>query len=186
VQKKSSKFSHFSPFADPVVSAVFNSVETAGRAIQSLGNSVTECDGIVIADVISVTPQSYTKLPEFRGTRVDVKSKTSANQELICEVNMYANSSIHYRNFLTAANLIVNTSQEGTTAAEMARNVPQIIFINILDFIIRKDNPDWLQPSKFFYTKPPVNVAFPKINIYDIELRTWTKKTVHKNDSMLI
>jgi hypothetical protein len=34
--------------------------------------------------------------------------------------------------------------------------------INILDFDIRKDNSDWLQPAKYVYTKEPVAVALPQ------------------------
>jgi hypothetical protein len=58
-ENRTEEFLNFSPFADPVVSACFSSVETAGLAVRSFGNSVTERDGITIAEVISVTPQSY-------------------------------------------------------------------------------------------------------------------------------
>jgi hypothetical protein len=165
-----SKFLNFSPFADPVVSACFSSVETAGLAVRSLGNSVTQQDGITIAEVISVTPQSCSKTPGRRGTRVDVRSKTAANQELIYEVNMYPDHAIHQRNFLAAAQVVMEGAGEGTTSAELAKRMPYVICINILDFNIRKDNPDWLQPAKYVYTKEPIAVAMPQYISYDIEL----------------
>jgi hypothetical protein len=166
----STEFINFSPFADPVVSACFNSVETAGLAVRSLGNSVTEQDGITIAEVISVTPQSYSKIPGQRGTRVDVKSKTAAKQELIYEVNMYPDRTIHQRNFLAAAQAVTEGSSEGTTASQFTRQMPHTICINILDFDVRKDNDDWLQPTKYVYTKEPIAVALPQFIGYDIVL----------------
>jgi hypothetical protein len=164
------EFLNFSPFADPVVNACFSSVETAGLAVQSLGNSITKQDGITIAEVISVTPQSYSKMPGQRGTRVDVKSKTAANQELIYEVNMYPDRTIHQRNFLAAAQAVTDGAREGTTAAEFAERMPYIICINILGFDIRKDNSDWLQPAKYVYIKEPIVAALPQLISYDIEL----------------
>jgi hypothetical protein len=68
-----------SPFDDPIVSACFAGVETAGEVVRSLSNSITARDGITIAKVNSVTPQSYSAIPGERGTRVDIKSKTEAN-----------------------------------------------------------------------------------------------------------
>jgi hypothetical protein len=166
----SAEFTNFSPFADPVVNACFNSVETAGLAVQSLGNSVTERDGIAIAEVVSVTPQSYSKIPGRRGTRVDVKSKTAAKQELIYEVNMYPDRTIHQRNFLAAAQAVTDGANEGTTAAQFAEEMPCVICINILGFDIREDNLDWLQPTKYVYVKEPIAVALPQFAGYDIEL----------------
>jgi hypothetical protein len=169
-ENRSEEFLNFSPFADPVVSACFSNVETAGLAVRSLGNSITKQDGVTIAEVISVTPQSYSKIPGQRGTRVDVRSKTAAKQELIFEVNMYTDRTIHQRNFLAAAQAVTESSDEGTTATLFAERMPYIICVNILDFDIRKDNPDWLQPAKYVYVKEPVVTALPQFVGYDVEL----------------
>ena len=149
-----------SPFDDPIVGACFASVETAGEAVRSLSNSVTAQDGIVIAKVSSVTPQSYSAIPGERGTRVDVKSKTEANQDIIIEVNMYTDRTIHQRNFLAAAQLITASSSANTTHAQMAGLMPYVIAINILNYNIREDNDDWLQPAKFVYMKRRIRSLF--------------------------
>jgi hypothetical protein len=158
----------YSPFDDPVVSACFSSVETAGKAIQSLSNSVTRKDGVVIAEVTSVTPQAYSAIPGERGTRVDVRSKSTANQMIILEVNMYTAKNIAQRNLLAAAQIFTSTSVANTTHHQMAVNMPFVIAINILDYRIRTDNDEWLQPAKFVYTKPPHTVALPQYASYDI------------------
>ena len=159
---------NYSPFDDPVVSACFANVETAGKAVQSFGNSVTQKDGITIAEVTSVTPQAYSTIPGERGTRVDVNSKTTTNQNLIIEVNMYTDKTIPQRNFLAAAQIITSTSAANTTHSQMAKNMPFIIVINILDYRIRTDNDDWFQPAKFVYAKPPHTIALPQYATYDI------------------
>jgi hypothetical protein len=83
---------------------------------------------------------------------------------------MYPDRTIHQRNFLAAAQAVTESSGEGTTAARFAEQMPHIICINILGFDIRKDNPDWLQPAKYVYTKAPIAVALPQFISYDIEL----------------
>ena len=77
----------FSPFDDPIVGACFASVETAGEAIRSFSNSITAKDDIYIAKVTSVVPQSYYKMYGQRGTRVDVRSKTATNQDIIASTS---------------------------------------------------------------------------------------------------
>jgi len=159
-----------SPFDDPIVGACFASVETAGEAIRSFSNSITSKDGIIIAEVSSVTPQSYSKMHGERGTRVDVKSKTLQNQDIILEVNMYVDKFIHQRNFLAASQIITMSSTPNTTPEQMAKHIPYVIAINILNYTIRDDHDDWLQPARFVYTKPPHIVALPQYVSYDIEL----------------
>jgi len=174
----------YSPFDDPIVSACFANVETAGEAVRSLANSITEKDGIVIAKVNSVTPQSYSKIPGERGTRVDVKSKTEANQDIIIEVNMYTDNTIHQRNYLAAAQIAVSTSMANTTHAQMVKMLPYVIAINILNYEIRRDNDDWLQPIKCVYEKSPHTVVIPQFVCYDIELPKFKNAAPDWNDTL--
>jgi hypothetical protein len=74
------EFLNFSPFADPVVRACFNSVETAGLAVRSLGNSVTEQDGIAtavsagFANAISSLQLTRTHVTNFRNGGASLKA----------------------------------------------------------------------------------------------------------------
>jgi len=52
----------------------------------------------------------------------------------------------------------------------MAKRMPKIIFINLLAYNLRNDNPDVVQPVKFMYTKPPVRAAIPNIQCYNVQL----------------
>jgi len=174
----------FSPFDDPIVNACFSGVDTAGDAIRSFANSITSKDGIVISKVISVTPQSYMKTPDERGTRVDVKSTTETNQDILLEVNMYPDSTVHQRNLLAASQLITSSSVANTTHKQMVERMPYVIAINILDYPLRNDNDDWLQPAKFVYEKPPHTIALSQLVIYDIELPKFKNATPDWNDTL--
>jgi hypothetical protein len=182
--RKNNERLNCSPFDDPIVGACFKDAETAGEAVRSFANSVTKKDGIVIAKVNTVTPQSYFAMNGERGTRVDVKSKTDTNQDIILEVNMYTDKTIHQRNFLAVSQIITHSSVPGTTNAEMAKLMPHVICINILDYNMRTDNDDWLQPAKFVYTKPPHTVALPQYVSYDIELKKFKNAEPDWNDSL--
>ena len=171
-----------SPFDDPIVGACFASAETAGEAMRSFANSITSKDNIEIAEVTSVVPQSYSKMPGQRGTRVDVKSKTTTNQDIILEVNLYVDKFIHQRNFLAAAQIIANSASPNTTPEQMAKSMPYVIAINILNYAIRDDHDHWLQPARFVYTKPPHIIALPQYVSYDIELPKFKNATPDWND----
>jgi len=168
--KKGKEKIEYSPFDDPIVSACFSDVETAGEAIRSLANSITLKDGIFITKIKSVTPQRYSKTPGKRGTRVDVLSKTETNQDIILEVNMYMDETIHQRNYFASSQLTTESSTANTTHPQMVDQMPYVIAINILNYKIRSDNDDWLQPVKVVYAKPPHLIALPQLTIYDIEL----------------
>jgi predicted transposase/invertase (TIGR01784 family) len=159
-----------SPLADPVVGAIFDNVQNAGLAAASLVGAILIQDGIKIGKVISVTPQRYYKLPNKRGCRVDVVIETNANERIITEVQIYFDPTIFQRNLFAASEIFVSETTEGTTSAEMAKEMPCVIAINILDFNVREDNKELLQPVKPMFTKEPVKVAFKQFSIYNVQL----------------
>jgi hypothetical protein len=78
VKQMENKQAAMSPLADPVVGAIFDGVENAGLAAQSLIGSILEAEGIKIGNVISVTPQKI-NIPNvgFRATRKEMTTPTT-------------------------------------------------------------------------------------------------------------
>ena len=162
-----------SPLADPVVNAVFANAETAGQAAESIIQAVleTDSDADPIDKIISVTPQRIYQNASSRGCRVDVEIITQTQEHIIFEIQINPDASIMKRDLFTAAQIISNTSHKGDNPKEMAGKIPRMIFINILGYIIRKDNTDMVQPFKIMYTKPPLEVAVKNSSGYNVQLK---------------
>ncbi|MDR0946787.1 MAG: Rpn family recombination-promoting nuclease/putative transposase [Ruminococcus sp.] len=174
----SEKLEAMSPLADPVIGAIFDSVENAGLAAQSLIGSILAEDGVKIGKVINVTPQRYYKeLPYMRGCRVDILVESENNPKTLVEVQM-SDEPIMARNIFEYAHTVVSSVNAGTDTAAVYLNVPKVIVINICDFTVRKTgNNDFIQPVKQMYTKNP-EVAQEYLNIYNVQLPNF-RETEH-------
>jgi predicted transposase/invertase (TIGR01784 family) len=172
----SEKQQALSPLADPVVGAIFDSVENAGLAAQSLVGSILAEDGIKIKRIISVTPQKI-NIPnaQMRATRVDILIETADKESIIVEVQMCPEPLLE-RNLLAVSQQIATNFEKGTTAWEVKQLFPIIYAINIMDYPERNDNDDYIQPVKLMYEKSPHKVAFDNIKIYNIELPKFRTK----------
>jgi predicted transposase/invertase (TIGR01784 family) len=159
-----------SPLADPVIGAIFDNVQNAGLAASSLVGAILSKDNVTIGKVISVTPQRYYKMPNQRGCRVDVVIETDKNERIIVEVQIYHDPTIFQRNLFAASRIFASESIEGATSAQMAKGMPRVIAINLLDFNVRDDNNDLLQPIKLMFTKLPLKVALNQFSIYHVQL----------------
>jgi predicted transposase/invertase (TIGR01784 family) len=159
-----------SPLADPVVSAIFNNVEQAGLAAQSLVGSILESEGIKIGKVISVTPQKI-NIPtlSFRSTRVDICVETTDGERIIVEVQMEREPLLE-RNVFALSQDIAVSFPKNTNPWQMKKLFPTIYVINIMNHNDRDDNDDYIQPIKLMYAKPPHRSAFDNLQIYNIEL----------------
>jgi predicted transposase/invertase (TIGR01784 family) len=165
-----------SPLADPVVGAIFDSVENAGLAAQSLVGSILAEDGIKIGKVTAVTPQKYYKeLPYNRGCRVDILVESENKEKTIIEVQM-SPEPIMARNLFEYAQMTVLSVKEGSDTYEIGKKLPKVVVINICDFDVRKSgNTDFIQPVKQMYTKNP-EVAQDFLNIYNVQLPQFRKQ----------
>jgi len=160
-----------SPLADPVVSAIFANAERAGRAAKSLINAVLEEDGIQIAEVISVTPQSHASpVAEKRASRVDVFVRTEQGELIIVEIQLSKDANILDRNLLAVSHQVMMKTEQGTKPSELSARIPRIIVINIVDDVVRADHPEAVQPIKFQYTKPPIETAYGRVSFYAVQL----------------
>jgi len=161
-----------SPLADPVASAIFANVEVAGLATESLIRATLKTDNNsnLLGKVVRVTPQSSHMLPQIRGCRVDVEVETDANERVLFEIQMDSDSHIMQRDLFSASHIFTGTSSKGDTSAQMAAKMPQVIYLNILGYNIRKDNTDMVQPFKILYTKAPQRIAVHNFGGYNIQL----------------
>jgi predicted transposase/invertase (TIGR01784 family) len=165
-----------SPLADPVVGAIFDSVENAGLAAQSLVGSILAEDGIKIGRVISITPQKI-EIPNvtFRTTRVDIMIETENGEQIMVEVQMCREPLLE-RNILAVSQHIATSFEKSADSWKIKRIFPVIYVINIMNYPQRRDNNDYIQPIKLMYEKPPHKTAFENLKIYNVELPKFRNK----------
>jgi len=101
---------------------------------------------------------------------VDVEVETDANELIIFEIQIFTDININVRNLFSSSHAFVSTSKKGYSPAEMAKNMSRTIHINLLNFTIRDNNDELVQPFKILYTKPPTEVAIENFSGYDIQL----------------
>ncbi|MCL2386212.1 MAG: PD-(D/E)XK nuclease family transposase [Defluviitaleaceae bacterium] len=161
-----------SPLADPVTSAIFANVETAGEAAGSIIRATLKASGDneLLGKIVEVTPQRTHTSPKERGCRVDVDTKSDANENVIFEIQLNPDMHIITRDLFSAAHIFTKTSTRGDTSAQMALKMPRVIYINILGYNIREDNSALVQPFKIMYTNPPSRVAVHHFSGYNIQL----------------
>jgi predicted transposase/invertase (TIGR01784 family) len=159
-----------SPLADPVVAAIFDSVEHAREAAKSLVGCILAEDGIIVDDIIDIIPQKINApFADMKTTRVDVFIETDKKERILVEVQMYKEPLLE-RNLLAISHDIVSSVNKGTTVWKLRADFPTIYVINIMNYSGRTDSDEFFQPIKLMYTKPPMREAFEKLKIYNIEL----------------
>jgi hypothetical protein len=151
---------------------MFADKETAGLAAASLIKAVLEEDGesIQIGEIISVTPQRHHSNVKQRGCRIDVEVATTNKERVIVEVQMKPETWIMKRNLFAASRIFTETSNSGDSSEKMADNMPKNIFINIVNFTVRDDNNELIQPVKMMFTKEPQRVAVDNLRIHNVQL----------------
>jgi hypothetical protein len=82
------------------------------------------------------------------------------------------------RNVFEASQTIAASIPTGADPKTMKELMPHIIVINILNFILRDDNEDFIQPVGLLYAKPPHTIAEDHILIYNVQLPRF-RKQVH-------
>ncbi|MDR1328253.1 MAG: hypothetical protein LBK23_01470, partial [Oscillospiraceae bacterium] len=80
------------------------------------------------------------------------------------------------RNLVELSYTIIESTESGATVDEMAEAMPHIVIINFLDFSIREDNPDWLQPAHMTFDKEPRRTAYGKLDVFNIQLPQFAER----------
>ncbi|MDR1508515.1 MAG: Rpn family recombination-promoting nuclease/putative transposase [Synergistaceae bacterium] len=161
-----------SPLADPVVEEIYKDESVAGLAAESfIGAVLSEC-GEVFGTVVELTPQKRQTRLGNRGCYIDVLAKSDTNRIAAQEVQLYFDPSILQRNVLGASYQYISEARKGTTALEMAAEMPYISAINIFGHVnnCRKDNRELLQPIHFVYDKEPRDVALEQFAVFNVQL----------------
>lgn len=159
-----------SPLADPVVSAIFADANSAGLAIESLINAtLKEDDSKLEGKILKVTPQRSHVDSVYRGCRVDVEAESTANERAILETQLSQDTGIMVRDLFSTSR-IFSEMPKGISIPILVNTLPSVICINLLNYNIRDDNTDIVQPVKVMYTKEPVKVAVPNFSVYNVQL----------------
>jgi predicted transposase/invertase (TIGR01784 family) len=171
-----------SPLNDIVIAAMFTDADSAGLAAEYLVKDVLGEYGKRLGKVISVKTQDYHKLANFRGCRVDVVCRTDDNELWLVEFQMYDDEHIFERNLVELSYLIIESTSSGTTVEEMAEDIPHIVVLNFLNFRVRSDNADWLQPAHITFDKEPRRVAYNKLDMFNIQLPLFAEREPDYSD----
>ena len=96
-----------SPLADPVISAIFSSLEEAGLAAKSIINAILKSDNNskLMGKIVRITPQHYHMDPMLRGCKVDIEVETDANERIIFEVQISSDPAIMKRGLFSASHI---------------------------------------------------------------------------------
>jgi predicted transposase/invertase (TIGR01784 family) len=173
-----------SPLADPVVGAIFDSVENAGLAAQSLVESILKSEGVKVGNIISITPQKVL-MPNVnvRSTRVDILLETDKKERILVEVQMCKEPLLE-RNMLAVSQDISTAFPKNANVWRIKSQFPRIYVINIMNYSPRTDNDDFIQPIKMMYTKPPARAAFENLQIFNVQLPEFRKKKHDLTDKL--
>ncbi|MDR1247057.1 MAG: PD-(D/E)XK nuclease family transposase [Clostridiales Family XIII bacterium] len=166
-----------SPLADPVVEEIYKDEEVAGLAAESFISAVLAECGEKFGNVIELTPQKRQTQLGNRSCYIDVFAKSDTGRIATQEVQLYFDPSILQRNLLEAAYSYVGGARKGTTAVEMASEMPNVSAINIFGHInnCRKENRELLQPIHCVYDKAPREPALKQFAIFNIQLPYFTE-----------
>jgi hypothetical protein len=166
-----------SPLADPVVEEIYKDESVAGLAAGSFISAVLAECGEKFGTIVELTPQKRQTRLGSRSCYIDVLAKSSTGKLAAQEVQLYFDPSILQRNLLEASHLYVSGARRGTTALEMASEMPNISAINIFGHLnnCRKDNTELLQPIHCVYDKEPRAVALKQFAAFNIQLPCFPK-----------
>jgi hypothetical protein len=161
-----------SPLADPVVEEIYKDENVAGLAAGSfIGAVLAEC-GEVFGTIVELTPQKRQTQLGSRGCYIDVLARSDTHRIAAQEIQLYFDPSILQRNMLEASYQYISSARKGSTAMEMAAEMPHIFAINIFGHVnnCRKDNKELLQPIHFVYDKEPRDVALKQFAVFGVQL----------------
>jgi hypothetical protein len=175
-----------SPLADPVVEEMYKDVNVAGLAAGSFINAVLSECGEVFGTVVELTPQKRQTQLGSRGCYIDVFARSAANRIAAQEILLYFDPSILQRNLLEASYQYIGSARKGTTAMEMAAEMPYVFAINIFghENNCRNENKELLQPIHFVYDKDPRDVAMKQFAVFNVQLPYFPKVTVNYSNPL--
>ena len=156
---------------DPLVDSVFNylfSGKEMNTAMQEFIDSVlTDAGDPLIGQVKAIQTQYDVKKRVFgaHGGRLDVRVEAANGELFDIEVQTYFEPFMNDRAWFYGSSLMSEEFLEG----QRYNRVPKVRVINLLDFVLRVNHKDILQPIGLMYRKEP-EAATDAFRVYNIEL----------------
>lgn len=176
----------YEPLADSVFNYLFSDRDMNISMQEFIDGVLTDAGDPLIGKVKAIQTQYDVKKRVFgaHGGRLDVRVEAADGSLFDIEVQAYLEPAMNDRSWFYGSNLMSEEFLEGQTY----NKVPKVRVINLLDFILRRDHPDLLQPISLMYRKSPAP-ASDAFRIYNIELPKFrdTNPTLEsvKNDPLL-
>ncbi len=157
------------PLSDVVFNKMFEDMESA-VALKEIINAILTDAGDEPIDAITDIKSQYVYIGKqigSKGGRLDVKARAASGELFDIEVQLKSTLYMNDRSWFYGSHMM----SEEFEAGDDFDSIPQVRVINILDFIMRKEHADFLQPIGILYRKnPPLEVASDSFRIYNIEL----------------
>ena len=157
----------YNPLNDSVFNYLFSGKEMNIAMQEFIDSVLLDAGDPLIGKVKEIQTQYDVKKRVFgaHGGRLDVRVEAANGELFDIEVQTYAEPSMNDRSWFYGSNLMSEEFLEGQTY----NLVPKVRVINLLDFVLRKDHKDFLQPIGLLYRKDP-ETATDAFRIYNIEL----------------
>ena len=157
----------YNPLNDSVFNYLFSGKEMNIAMQEFIDSVLLDAGDPLIGKVKEIQTQYDVKKRVFgaHGGRLDVRVEAANGELFDIEVQTYAEPSMNDRSWFYGSNLMSEEFLEGQTY----NRVPKVRVINLLDFVLRKDHKDFLQPIGLLYRKDR-ETATDAFRIYNIEL----------------
>ena len=157
----------YEPLADSVFNYLFSDRDMNISMQEFIDGVLTDAGDPLIGKVKAIQTQYDVKKRVFgaHGGRLDVRVEADDGSLFDIEVQTYAEPAMNDRSWFYGSNLMNEEFREGQSYSR----VPKVRVINLLDFVLRREHPDLLQPIGLMYRKAPAP-ATDAFRIYSIEL----------------
>ncbi|MBQ6482899.1 MAG: Rpn family recombination-promoting nuclease/putative transposase [Anaerolineaceae bacterium] len=163
-----------SPLNNLVFSCIFQSKEKAGKAMLEFLNAILVHVGEEpIEEIISMVSE-YPLISDSVGQkygRLDVRVKTESGRIFDIEVQIEKDF-VNERSFFYGGKLVTNKFESGLTYDKM----PPVRVINIVDFYIRDDHENVVEPVVMVYENDREKQATDVFKMYHIQMPVFRKK----------
>ncbi len=155
------------PLSDSVFNYMFSDQALKGSMREIINSVLRDAGDTEIGEVQEIATQYDVKRRGFgsHGGRVDVRAKTEDGTLFDIEVQLSTEPAMNARSWFYGSGIMGAEFHEGMPYNQ----VPKVRIINLLDFTLRKEHPDYLQPIKLMYVKKSAE-ATDAFRIYNIEL----------------
>ena len=162
------------PLSDTVFSYIFADKDLTVSMQELIDSVLTDAGDPLIGKVKSVQTQYSVqkRMVSTHGGRLDARVEAADGTLFDIEVQIYPEPAMNDRSWFYASTLMSEEFREGQPYHEL----PRVRVINLLDFVLRDEHPDLLQPIGLLYRKEPAT-ATDAFRIYNIELPKIPKRS---------